>query len=67
MKSNVMPMLWSLIVVFMLVLMLRFGSALEMRYWVMGSGLLLLVMMLTLYVLYQIRKSMRQYVREPTL
>ena len=67
MKVNVMPMLLSLIVVFMLVLMLRFGSALEMRYWVMGSGLLLLVMMLTLYVLYQIRKSMRQYVREPTL
>ena len=66
MKSNVMPMLWSLIVVFMLVLILRFGSALEMRYWVMGSGLLL-VMMLTLYVLYQIRQSMRQYVREPTL
>ncbi len=66
MKSNVMPMLWSLIVVFMLVLILRFGSALEMRYWVMRSGLLL-VMMLTLYVLYQIRKSMRQYVREPTL
>ena len=66
MKSNVMPMLWSLIVMFMLVLILRFGSALEMRYWVMRSGLLL-VMMLTLYVLYQIRKSMRQYVREPTL
>lgn len=66
MKSNVMPMLLSLIVVFMLVLILRFGSALEMRYWVMRSGLLL-VMMLTLYVLYQIRKSMRQYVREPTL
>lgn len=66
MKSNVMPMLWSLIVMFMLVLILRFGSALEMCYLVMGSGLLLLVM-LTLYVLYQIRKSMRQYVREPTL
>ena len=66
MKANVMPIGLGLILLLILTLVLTFGLSLEPRYWVMGSGLVLLLT-LSVYVLHQIRRSMRQYVREPTL